>query len=222
MGFEDSDMSETVKARVAYWDAYAKAFAQPLQGNGLLSTFVTNPNVTGAYAEAWIRSMARNMLSHRFRISTGAVIRQADATRGLVNVPQCDLIVWDPSEMPAIFESAEFALVPYFAARAIIEVKRTGKREELAQQLIARRELLPALPPAVLGVIIDHPEPLFDQVECRANWLEHYKTEEPPMTRLLDGNMPDTNGIMAFIYFLAQVAGHKSEVARLRNYETQL
>ena len=34
------------------------------------------------------------------------------------------------------------------------------------------------------------------------------------MTRLLDTkNVPDTNGIMAFIYFLAQVAGHSGRIS---------
>jgi hypothetical protein len=38
-----------------------------LQANGLLSRFVTNQPVTGAYVEAWIRSMTRNMLGHPFQ-----------------------------------------------------------------------------------------------------------------------------------------------------------
>jgi len=127
--------SETWKAWDEYWELYAQAFAQPLLANDLLSGFVTNPNVTGAYAETWIRSMARNMLGHRLRISTAAVIRPTDKVRGLRNVHQCDLILWDPSTMPAVFESSEFALVPSFAVRAIIEIKRTGSctvRKELA------------------------------------------------------------------------------------------
>lgn len=144
----ESKLSDTWKARENYWNLYARAFAQSLGANSLLSSFVTNPNVTGAYAEAWIRSMARNMLGHRFRISTGAVIRSCDniPSRGLSKVSQCDLIVWDPSEMPAIFECSEFALVPLFATRAVIEVKRTGnkaEREELAEQLKKRQNLLP-------------------------------------------------------------------------------
>jgi Domain of unknown function (DUF6602) len=216
---DESDVSETVKAQDAHWDAYARAFAHPFQANGLLSAFVTNPNVTGAYAEAWVRSTIRNMLGQRFRISTGTVIRSCDAIRGLHDVPQCDCIVWDPSELPAIFESGEFALVPSFAARAIIEVKRTERdAAELAEQLRERRELLPAYGP-VLGVVINHPRPLFKRGECGPNWLESYRypppmtryktIEEPPMTRLLDdNNKADTRGIMTFIYFLAQVAGH--------------
>src|ERR1035438_5952166 len=125
-------MSARWKAWDEYWNLYARAFAQSLQANGLLSSFVTNQNVTGAYAEAWMRSMTRNMLGHRFRISNGAVIRPCDniPSRGLSKVSQCDLIVWDPSEMPAIFECSEFALVPLFSTRAIIELKRTGNKAE--------------------------------------------------------------------------------------------
>ena len=114
-------LSQSERDLDKYWTWYAQAFAQRLQANGLFSSFVKNPCVTGAYAEAWVRSMTRDMLGQRFRISTGAVI-QAFHRR----VHQCDLIVWDPSEMPAIFESLEFALVPLFATRAIIEVKRKG------------------------------------------------------------------------------------------------
>jgi hypothetical protein len=63
----ESKLSDTWKARENYWNLYARAFAQSLGANSLLSSFVTNPNVTGAYAEAWIRSMVRNMLGHRFQ-----------------------------------------------------------------------------------------------------------------------------------------------------------
>ena len=180
--------------------------------NGLLSDFVANPCVTGAYAEAWVRSMTRNMLGQRFRISTGAVIRPYDKGRGLSSVAQCDLIVWDLSEMPALFESGDFALVPLCSARAIIEVKRNGdKNEELTRQLEERGKLLPAYGQPVLGVVITHSKPLFDR-KCTPKWLAESNVEGPhgpPITRLLGTqNEPDTDGIMAFIYFLAQVAGH--------------
>ncbi len=204
-------MGDTFKAWKDHWDSFAAAFAQPLQSDGLISRFVTNPNVTGAYAEAWVRWMVRSMLAQRFRISTGAVIRAADATRGLANVPQCDLIVWDPSELPAIFESGEFALVPLAAARAVIEVKRTmSDVGDLVEQLRKRRMLLPKMD-SILGVVISHPKPLFNR-ECRPNWLAcPTVSDEPPMTRLLDDkNRADPEGIFAFIYFLAQVAGHSN------------
>lgn len=84
-------------------------------------------------------------VGHRFRVSTGTVIRSQDKRRELSSVPQCDLIVWDPSEMPAVFESAEFPLVRLYSARAIIEVKRNcDKREKLILRLEERGKLLPA------------------------------------------------------------------------------
>lgn len=199
-------MSETMNAWRDHWRTYAEAFAQPLQGNSLVSRFVTNPNVTGAYAEAWIRATVRNMLSHKFRISTGTVIRPSDGYRGLHSVSQCDLIVWDPSELPGLFECGEFALVPLAATRAIIEIKRTlAERQQLLNQLESRRKLV-AQRGAVLGVVVSHPTPLFDR-ECKPDWLSEHRPH-PPLTRLLDNdNQPDTDGVMAFIYFLAQVAG---------------
>jgi hypothetical protein len=193
-----------------YWDLYARAFAQPLQANGLFSSFVTNPCVTGAYAEAWLRSMVRNMLGLRFRISTGAVIRATDKTR---KVPQCDLIVWDPSAMPAVFESSDFALVPIFASRAIIEIKRKGNKAErarLKKQLRARQNLLRTVSQMDFvrgGILNDNndPHPLFDDEHPPTeNWV--HEQVDPPVIRILCNNQPDRNGIMAFIYFLAQVA----------------
>jgi hypothetical protein len=208
---EKQEGNDTLEDWREHWEAYARAFAQPIQTDGLLSRFVANPNVTGAYAEAWVRSLTRNMLGHRFRISTGAVIRAGDKRRGLLSVPQCDLIVWDPSEMPAIFESGEFALVPLCAARAIIEIKRKRvTKNSFTRQLNERRQLLANVGPdcPILGVVINDPQPLFDQ-ECKPNWLAERSTMEPPITRLLYGHdTPDTDGIMVFIYFLAQVAGH--------------
>ena len=203
-----------------YWNLYAQAFALPFQANALFSSFATNTAITGAYAEAYIRSMIKSVLGQRFRISTGAVIRSQDKTRGLVSVPQCDVIVWDPSELPAIFECGEFALVPLFSVRAIIEVKRTGtksEREVLTQQLKDRQSLLPTMSDMqfVLGVLVndDDPQPWFNEERKPSpNWLEDYSLNnpgKPPVTRLLHNNKPDTNGIMAFIYFLAQVALRK-------------
>ena len=48
------------------------------------------------------------------------------------------------------------------------------------------------------------------------------EAKEPPMTRLLHGGHPDTDGIMRFIYCLAQVAGHANRMLMCekdRNHE---
>lgn len=205
-------MTETWEAWNEHWASYAEAFAHPLQSNGLVSRFVTNPNVTGSYAEAWVRTTAKSMIGNKFRISTGAIVGPLDKLRGLHNVPQCDLIVWDSSELPGLFEYGEFALVPLAAVRAAIEVKRTvSDKNDLVQQLEARRRLVPR--GRLLGVVVQHPSPLFD-FKLTPNWLEE-TGNELAMTRLLDHeNKPDTNGVMAFIYFLAQVAGHIREFVK--------
>lgn len=209
-------MTNTDQDWRAHWVAYAEAFAQPLQANGLVSRFVTNSNVTGCYAEAWIRSTARNMLGGKFRISTGAVIRSSDAGQGLGKVPQCDLIVWDPSELPGLFEQGDFALVPLAAVRALIEIKRSiSGKEDLTKQLLDRRRLVPT--GFLLGVVVSHSSILRD-FECTPDWFTvRHKTpaglKSAAMTRLLDAdNQADTDGVLAFIYFLAQVAGHSRAV----------
>jgi len=209
-------MKNTEQDWHSHWDTYAEAFAHPLQTNGLVSRFVTNRNVTGCYAESWIRSMARTMLASKFRISTGAVVRSSDTGRGLDKVPQCDLIIWDPSEMPGLFEHGDFALVPLAAVRGLIEVKRTlSSEDEFKQQLVARHRLVST--GFVLGVVVSHSATLRD-FECAPDWFERRQQtpvglSAPAMTRLLDANNTcDTDGVLAFIYFLAQIAGHNRSV----------
>ena len=196
-----------------YWENFAEAFIHPMTANGILGNFVSNPNVTGAYAEAWIRSMVSSMLP-RFRISTGAIIKPSDREIDKKSVPQCDLIIWDPSELPALFEEGEFALVPNVSVRAIIEIKRSVSNiEHFKKQLKLRQNILaPQYYTKVLGVVVSHNSPLFPQNESvTPTWLQDAHllwSSEPAKIRLLDAstNQPDTNEIFAFIYFLAQVA----------------
>lgn len=48
-------MKDARSAVAAHWEDYAESFIQPIRANGLVSRFVTNPAVTGAYAEAGLR-----------------------------------------------------------------------------------------------------------------------------------------------------------------------
>ena len=195
----------------AYWERYAHAFASPLSANGLLGSFVTNPAVTGAYAEAWIQRLVETTITG-LKISTGAVIRTSDVLkqRDLKTVPQSDLILWDPSEMPALFQSGNFALVHTQAARAIIEVKRTvPDLGDFQSQLRKQRfRLLPEYRRQVLGVVIASGRNLFGG-DVNPEWV----TQSDPkadvrMTRLLNRKSlePDVDGVFALIYFLSHVA----------------
>jgi hypothetical protein len=204
-----------------YWERYAEAFAIPLRGNGLLGTFVSNPAVTGAYAEAWVHSLAASMVSN-LTISTGAVIRTTDVVHGqdLRKVPQSDLIFWDPTEMPALFRTGDFALVHTQAARAIIEIKRTtsnvgGLQEQLKKQKL---RLLSEHRRNVLGVVVAHQTPLFGE-GLEPEWVRNSEPQgEVRVVRLLDKktSKPDPEGIFALIYFLSHVARQSHQTASKR------
>ena len=157
-------MDDNQEVWQSYWKNFADAFTHPLKANGLLSKFVTNTAVTGAYAEAWIKFIAKSML-RQFNISTGSVIQPTDKSRGLRAIPQCDIIIWDSSAFPALFEQGDFALVHHTSVRAIIEVKRSctkvstfQKQLEKLQERIRASHLLST---NVLGVVVSHSEPLF-------------------------------------------------------------
>lgn len=164
----------------SHWNSFAEAFAHPIKANGLLAQFVTNPDVTGAYAEAWLRSMAKSMLP-QFRISTGAIIRPADTTRNLRSIPQCDMIIWIPSVLPAIFEQGDFALVPYSSVRAIIEVKRAcSDVDKLREQLLEQQKCIPhEFRTQILGVVVSHHKPLFEE-GVTADWLSKEERKNNP------------------------------------------
>jgi hypothetical protein len=192
-----------------YYDRFAQAFAYPLKSNLLLGDFIANPAVTGAYAEAWVRSMITAMLP-QFRVSTGAVISHEDQEVGLGTTPQCDVIIWDPSYFPALFECGEFALVPKQSARAIIEIKRRCNNiTKMKEQLKDIQDCLqPEYSPNVLGVVLAHRTPLFIG-NGGEHWLRVKKYRNAPaVTRLLNKGEVDRKGVFVFTYFLSQIAGH--------------
>jgi hypothetical protein len=208
-------MSENVEIWEDHWANFARAFVQPLQGGGLLSRFVSNSDVTGSYAEAWVRSLIASMLP-QFRISTGAIIRPMDRKqRDLSSIPQLDAIIWDPSELPALFEQGDFALVPFHSARAVIEIKRTcSSIGDFRDQLRRQQQCLKhGIRSNVLGVVISHGSSIFDG-EVEPSWLEQDKWQDSPaMTRLLCEDLEvDVDGVFVLIYFLAQIAGRRSPV----------
>ena len=114
--------------------------------------------------------------------------------------------------MPAVFETGDFAIVPNFSVRAIIEVKRSlTNLNDLVDQLKFRKKYMPVeYNSNVLGVVVSHKEPLFHD-EVNPEWLKkRSKNDDPPITRLLDQKTGevDHNGVFAFIFFLSQLVGH--------------
>lgn len=213
---------ETAKERAKevrrFWRRFAAAFVAPLRANGELNGFVTNPAVTGAYAEAWVRQLVQTM-AVGLRVSTGTIIKTTDRLlkKDLRRLPQADLILWDPTELPALFESGDFALIHAASARGIIEVKRsTSDLPKVQRQLrTLRSRLLSEYRKNVLGVVIAHAQPLFVD-DLTPGWVMDAEMDaDVRMTRLLSrsGSKPDPDGVFALIYFLSHVVRNPSSDA---------
>ncbi len=197
-----------------FWADYADSFIQPLKANGQVGKFVNNSAVTGLYAEAWIRDLVKSMLPH-FRVSSGAIIGSADRERDN-KIPQCDIIIWDPSELPALFEKGDFALVPKHSVKALIEVKRSSTNIRKFKEQLKRQQKCLFDSYRILGVIISHKKQLFKR-KVTPDWLQEKEdtldrnVEIIRIFKSLNNNKlkqnVDAEGIFAFIYFLSQIAG---------------
>lgn len=113
-----------------YFEEIAQVFVQPLQAQGLLQGFTTNSALLGDYGEAWIRELVVKMLPG-LRVSTGTMVRPTDRRESATSTPQIDILIWDPSWMPAVFECGDFAVVRTQSVRGIIEVKRSLGASEI-------------------------------------------------------------------------------------------
>lgn len=107
-----------------FLEQLAKQLASELSQNPAIKTFVSNPDVIGAYAEASVRQFVSHIVSP-LRVSTGAVIDEKLCSEP-DKVPQLDTIIWSPSPAPAIFRVGEFGLVPRSSCFGIMEIKRSA------------------------------------------------------------------------------------------------
>lgn len=192
-----------------YWRSLVEGFVHPMRSETLLGRFVSDSNLTGAYAEAWVRSLVRSM-AKQYEVSTGAIIRSSDKIQKRKG-HQCDIIIWDPSELPSPLAVGDFALVPSFSARALIEVKRTDTTaEKLLKQVEDRRKAMPKrYQPYALGVIVRNKTALFDG-EVHPDWVAENKRGKPKLTRLLmENGEPDLDGIFVLVYMISHLCGHR-------------
>jgi hypothetical protein len=88
-----------------------------------LKKFTDNTDIIGDYVEAGVRQFVRRYLSP-IRVSTGGVIDQDQEPGGYI--PQLDTIVWIPGPVSAIFEVADFGLVPRSSCLGILEIKSSA------------------------------------------------------------------------------------------------
>jgi hypothetical protein len=122
----DDNFQEKLDAeKRQYWEKYFDALVIPFKTDSVLNKFVTNRDITGAFGEALVRSFIKKMLPH-LSISTGTIISLRDhiylekQTIEYDKIPQADLIIWDSSILPPIFDVGDFALIPDIAARGIL------------------------------------------------------------------------------------------------------
>jgi len=193
-----------------FWDEYAEAYVSQILQNDLFSKFTNNTAATGAYAESWIRNLVNEMLPS-YKVSTGCIIHASDRALNETDQSQIDLIIWDPSELPAVFEHGSFALVPSFSVRGIIEVKRScSNLEKFELQLKKQRDEVPQeWKKHILGVLVCHNKNPFS-VQAYPKWCSGVDVSSTPqITRILDkdGNV-DKEGVFALIYLLSQISGH--------------
>lgn len=126
-------------------------------------------------------------------------------------VSQYSVGVWDPSELPSPLVVDDFALVPSFSARGIVEVKRTETDvEKLRKQLIDRVDAVPDIYKRyTLGIVVRHKEKLFEG-EVTPDWVDKNDPKKPMITRLLnESGEPDLDGIFALIYMISHLCGHR-------------
>lgn len=105
-----------------YWRAYADELVDRLTANGRIDNFTKNSALIGAYAEASVSKLIRGTVAP-FRCSVGSVIGGDFGPKS--DLRQLDLIIWDPTPLPPIFEEGDFALVPYQSVLGVLEVKRS-------------------------------------------------------------------------------------------------
>lgn len=223
-----------------YWEKYLQALLLPYKTDSMLNNFVTNRAVTGAFGEALVRALIQKMLPH-LRISTGAILRLSDhlyleeRTIDYDKIPQGDLIIWDPSVIPAAIEIGDFAVVSNLAARGVIEVKRTNTAVKKTQEKLKEwQKYLSMVPlhedeifmdcaPNILGVVIKHKSSLLEEEPLPNMWDE--RRVSPVMVRLFKNDYSeDIDGFLALIFFLAHIAKQpqKTYFNKLKQLDSRL
>jgi hypothetical protein len=93
---------------------------------------------TGEYLESLLRSHLRRRLPDRFSVSTGFISslerKNAETFERYVS-RQFDIIVWDSTENPPLFENDEFAVVMPQSCYAVIEVTHSLTSAKIHQDL---------------------------------------------------------------------------------------
>src|SRR5262249_17046070 len=101
----------------------ANQLARELTAHETIRAFVGHHSVLiGAHSEASLRRFIARVVAP-LNVSTGTIVYEGNIGK---EPPQLDAIVWSPAPVPAIFEDADFAIVPRGSAHGFIEIKSSS------------------------------------------------------------------------------------------------
>jgi len=116
--------------------------AHELTAHDTIRTFVgSHPTLIGNYAEESTRNFISRVVTP-LKVSTGTILYEGNVGK---SPPQLDAIVWSPILVPAIFENANFAIVPRGSAHGFLEIKSTSYSDtgkDIADKLAYEEELI--------------------------------------------------------------------------------
>jgi hypothetical protein len=168
-----------------------------------------HPVLIGTYAEASLRKFIARVVSP-LKVSTGTVIYEGNVGK---EPPQLDAIVWSPAPVPAVFEDADFAIVPRGSAHGFIEIKSSsysGTGEDIARKLAFDEELIQPRWEGYLGAL---------GVVCVATipdktLLQLVKDKRAVILLDMDGDaaVPSAEAIWTLVNYLTQLRLRAREV----------
>lgn len=108
----------------AYWERYFAEFTELLTANSRLPQLTRNSSIIGGFAEAAVEDLVFKSIGSG-RCSTGTVM-SSELELTQASLRQLDLIIWDSTPFPAVFDRAGFAVVPQQSVHGVLEVKRSA------------------------------------------------------------------------------------------------
>ena len=125
-----------------YLKLLGRQLAHELTAHDTIRAFVgRHPELIGNYAEESTRNFISRVVTP-LKVSTGTILYEGNVGKA---PPQLDAIVWSPILVPAIFENANFAIVPRGSAHGFLEIKSTsysGTGKDIAETLAYEDELI--------------------------------------------------------------------------------
>lgn len=205
-----------------YYELIAEEIVSDLVSNVRIKNFTKNSDLLGAFAEECVKDLVNNVVSP-LRVSTGSVVSKA-LVMGESDLPQLDLMIWNPTPFPAFFQKGSFGIVPTQSCVGILEVKRSnysGVGKKIKKILDTAHNYVDGAPPKcvnrpsgkteyvqderpkALGIIC-----LFDKTS--SDNVLHELIEKKEVVSLLEhsGDMdlePSLSGVLCLIDFLSVV-----------------